>query len=396
MKRIAILFAGDIHNRKGLINAVLERAIRMQNDPTIQVEIFCIMEREGWLVRMLRKHRPIRQQQTEIVDGLRIQLLWKPFTLLDYLLLHKVQRKPWSAGMWYHRVARRFDSFDLILAHSWEAGLIAMDVKQRLGIPYIVTWHGSDIHTFPFSNRFGAKIVRQLLEDADRNFFVSRALLEDSKRLSDKGSERIVSYNGVSERFVRYSPEKRMQLRSQYGVPEGAKVIAFVGGLVPIKQVGLLPDIYGMIQSKSHDPLCFWVIGDGKLRSELVRKLADVPNGLSCKLWGDQPTEEIPLLMNCIDLLVLPSLNEGLPLVVVEALRSGANVVASEVGGIKEVIGQSCVVPLGDRFVERFSDTCLRVLRGEQSTPPLPPVFDWNIIVAKELDYVSQTLSHIK
>lgn len=396
MKRIAILFAGDIHNRKGLINAVLERAKRMQNDPTIQVEIFCIMEREGWLVRMLRKHRPICPQQTEIVEGLRIQLLWKPFTLLDYLLLHKVQCKPWSAGKWYHRVARRFDSFDLILAHSWEAGLIAMDVKQRVGIPYIVTWHGSDIHTFPVSNRFGAKVVRQLLENADGNFFVSRALLEESKRLSAKGSERIVSYNGVSERFFRYLPEKRLQLRLQYGIPEGAKVIAFVGGLVLIKQVGLLPDIYRMIQSKSHDPLCFWVIGDGKLKSELVRKLADIPEDLSCKLWGDQPTEKMPLLMNCIDLLVLPSLNEGLPLVVVEALKSGANVVASEVGGIKEVIGKSCVVPLGDHFVERFSDTCLRVLRGEQSTPPLPPVFDWNIIVAKELDYVSQTLSHIK
>ncbi len=396
MKRIAILFAGDIHNRKGLINAVLERAKRMQNDPTIQVEIFCIMEREGWLVRMLRKHRPICPQQTEIVEGLRIQLLWKPFTLLDYLLLHKVQCKPWSAGKWYHRVARRFDSFDLILAHSWEAGIVAKEAKRQFGIPYIVTWHGSDIHTFPFSNRYGAKVVRQLLENADGNFFVSRALLEESKRLSAKGSERIVSYNGVSERFFRYLPEKRLQLRLQYGIPEGAKVIAFVGGLVPIKQVGLLPDIYRMIQSKSHDPLCFWVIGDGKLKSELVRKLADIPEDLSCKLWGDQPTEKMPLLMNCIDLLVLPSLNEGLPLVVVEALKSGANVVASEVGGIKEVIGKSCVVPLGDHFVERFSDCGFKVLSGELCSPPLPPIFDWDRIVEKELDYVSQILSHIK
>lgn len=63
----------------------------------------------------------------------------------------------------------------------------------------------------------------------------------------------------------------------------------------------------------------------------------------------------MPLLLNCVDILILPSKNEGLPLIVVEAIKSGANVVASDVGGIREVIGVDKVVILGDDFVHRFS-----------------------------------------
>ena len=66
--------------------------------------------------------------------------------------------------------------------------------------------------------------------------------------------------------------------------------------------------------------------------------------------------------MNCIDLLVLPSLNEGLPLVCAEALRCGANVVGSDAGGIAEVIGADSVVPLCDAFVDTLAEMALSYL----------------------------------
>ena len=93
--------------------------------------------------------------------------------------------------------------------------------------------------------------------------------------------------------------------------------------------------------------------------------------------------------MNCIDVLVLPSLNEGLPLVCAEALRCGANVVGSASGGIPEVIGQKNTFLLGDSFVEEISDRIVTML-SSKVTQTIPEELDWSVTAAKELAAISQ------
>ena len=96
--------------------------------------------------------------------------------------------------------------------------------------------------------------------------------------------------------------------------------------------------------------------------------------------------------MNCVDLLVLPSENEGLPLVIVEALRCSTNVVAANVGGISEVIGQENVVNHGDDFVDRFSRRCIEVLRSCEPAPGLSKLFDWDTTVENEIEIYNKIL----
>ena len=72
----------------------------------------------------------------------------------------------------------------------------------------------------------------------------------------------------------------------------------------------------------------------------------------------------MPIFLNCTDLLLLPSKKEGLPLVLVEALNCGCKVVGSNVGGIKEVIGEKNVVDYpSDNFVENFAVKVVERLR---------------------------------
>ena len=91
--------------------------------------------------------------------------------------------------------------------------------------------------------------------------------------------------------------------------------------------------------------------------------------------------------MNCIDVMVLPSLNEGLPLVCAEAIRCGASVVGSDVGGVPEVIGSGYVVPLGEGFVDGMSSKIAGILQTSKYQT-VPESMSWKAAAEKELDCI--------
>ena len=94
------------------------------------------------------------------------------------------------------------------------------------------------------------------------------------------------------------------------------------------------------------------------------------------------------------DVLILPSISEGLPLTVVEGLACGCNIVESLVGGIPEVIGEENCVDLKDsQFVEKFADKVVAYLQAEpRIEQPLKPEFDWNLTAKRELDVIKSFL----
>ena len=124
---------------------------------------------------------------------------------------------------------------------------------------------------------------------------------------------------------------------------------------------------------------------------------------MAIRFFGNQPSPAMPDIMNCIDVLVLPSLNEGLPLVCAEALSCGAAVVGSDVGGIAEVIGSDNVVPLvspydndasqgtpsglpyDDSFVNCMAEKVVAALVGQTPSRTLPSDISWARTAALEL-----------
>lgn len=84
----------------------------------------------------------------------------------------------------------------------------------------------------------------------------------------------------------------------------------------------------------------------------------------------------MPSRYNCIDVLVLPSINEGLPLVVVEALACGANVVGSKAGGIPEVIGEENSFERDEYFAQNVVRRIVQMLT-ENVKQELKPCFSW-------------------
>ena len=114
-------------------------------------------------------------------------------------------------------------------------------------------------------------------------------------------------------------------------------------------------------------------------------------NSIDVVMWGNIPSGHMPAMMNCIDVLVLPSRNEGLPLVCAEAIKCGAYAVGADVGGVAEVVGKDNAFPHGECFVTSIASKIVSVLKngGEQA---VPAHLDWAVTAEKEIYYINYLL----
>ena len=374
MKKIAIITNTDFKNRKGEANAALNRIKYLKQIAMYDIDVYNLAVYEGFLVRFLRKSKKVERIQSLQVEGIEIKYFWSKFSLINFILETKLGFKRIFEKNKYNKIIDKFSIYDTISAHSSESGKLAFLIKQKFNIPYYVTWHGSDIHTAPMNNKFVKQTTIKILENATNNFFVSNALMNTSCLLTTK-HKRTLLYNGVNDIFVKYSDNERSEIKAKLKI-ENKKIVAFVGNLFSIKNVLLLPEIFKTITDNYDGNILFWIIGDGKLKNSLVELLSK-NNITNYHLWGNQPVEKMPEFMNVIDVLILPSKNEGLPLVTVEALACGANVVGSNVGGISEAIGLDNVFDLNDDFINNISNRIIEMLRTNVEQP-LSEKFSWS------------------
>lgn len=378
MRRIAVIFESSPFDRKGLFNAVHNRVKGLLGTGECWVDAYCIHSRDNFLTRRMRHTAYAPQVDSVEIEGVTYRMMWYRFSILDHLTLEKMGRRPSLFMRFLRRNVEYLKGYDYVVAHSFTGALFAYEACQRFGTPYFVTWHGSDVHTHPWRVDVIREDTKRVMEAARCNFFVSRALLDASAKITSNACKEVL-YNGVSERFVRWDDDVRQQARERFGIAADVKVVAFAGNLVAVKNVLVLPQIFKAVAEQYDAPVHFIIAGDGKLRKQLE-------SDKTVTLLGNVAAEDMPALMNCVDVLVLPSLNEGLPLVCAEALKCGANVVGSDVGGIAEVIGRQNVVPLGEDFVPQMAKKIVAML-NDKPQQSVPEAISWSKTTAREISF---------
>ena len=389
MLRLAVIFESSPFDRKGLFNAVHNRIKHLSSIGGCEIDAYCIHSHDNAFTRRVRHTLDVPYVEETLVDDVRYRLLWYDFSIIDHILVYKLHKKPLFFSRFVSRILDLFKGYDCILAHSFTGGLLALEASRRFGTPYFVTWHGSDIHTHPWRNPMILRDTRSVMAGASYNLFVSNALLKESDRITTAVRKEVL-YNGVSSAFTRFSQDKREALRIQYGISAGEKVVAYAGSIVTVKNVMSLQPIFHSIRAAYDGPLKFWMIGDGKLRPRIQESM-EADKSIDVRFWGNIPAEEMPLLLNCVDLLLLPSLNEGLGMICAEAIRCGACVAGSEVGGIPEVIGRDNTVALDENFVEGMTTMAVRMLE-EPKPQTIPADLNWVSTALKELFLIKEIL----
>lgn len=369
MKRVAVVVSGaSIHRTGGIHSVAMARYERLLKNPEIDTDIFFIRDKYmPFSIKSLLKGE--QWVEKDNVEGHDVFILTKVeyrsdcrFIRKPLKIYHRCTRQRVADWRWQHRLGVFLKDYDLVTAHFNDAALAAEGAWKRYGIPYCVTWHGSDIHTIPMADEAARVATISAMEHASCNFFVSRHLMQLSDSLTVKGRKEVL-YNGIDDIFVRYGEQRRHELREQFDV-EGKKVITFAGSLKEVKNADLLPEVFRQVSTYYNLPLEFWICGDGPLRTRIEQELQGLD--ISCRMWGSCDHEKMPDIFNVTDVLVLPSKNEGLGLVALEALSCGANVVGSRVGGIPEAIGEEYCVSLDENFVNQCAEKIVDLLESPQ------------------------------
>ena len=183
-------------------------------------------------------------------------------------------------------------------------------------------------------------LARFVLTEADQVITVSRFNAEKLLSLGVPSSKLHVIPNGYDEKLFKSIPIYKA--REILGIPLNKKILLSVGNLVDVKGHTYLIDAMSYVLKKRNDVILL-IVGSGVLRENLEKKARDL--GLNEKILfvGGRKHHEIPFWMNSCDLFVLPSLSEGFPTVIPEAMACGKPVIASRVGGVPEIISNSDV-----------------------------------------------------
>ncbi len=388
--KIAIIYAGQPSFTKGLASYVYEKCRRMQENQNEHMHVDCYMLRNDYtptmkflLKKRLQKVGNRVEHESECkVKGVTYKCLWRNYGFLDNLFYSKLGIR-WKEGRYIRSIAGSLKDYDVICTHKTACHQIGVYMKRHYGIPFIATWHGSDINVYPYEKCVVMRDTIEALEEADMNLFVSKGLMQASYKLTNNAKCDVI-YTGAAKHFCRYTDEERQRQRKGHNV-EGCKVVSFVGNLVPVKNVMVLPAIFSLVSELyKEQKLIFWIIGNGELEANLKNEFERT--NLDVRFLGRIDSFEMPNLYNCINVNVLPSINEGFPLVNVEARTCGVNVVGSNVGGIPESIGQpeNCFA-LDMEFVENVSRRIVEILTKEETPKPLPKEMSWDYAIEKEI-----------
>lgn len=298
----------------------------------------------------------------------------EPFRLTGYdpnIYFHEVQVNQYSVFRYppydltlankMAEVAKR-EGLDLLHVHyAVPHAVSAIIARQIVGehLKVVTTLHGTDITVLGYDPSL-TEIIRFGIDHSDAVTAVSQHLVDHTKELLETLNPIQPVYNFIDESV--YYPRDASHLRGTYGIDPDEKVIVHISNFRKVKRTKDVVEVFDKINE--HVPSRLLLIGDGPELSTMCQLVKE--KGLRDRVIFLGKQDNVAELLSMSDLKLLLSEKESFGLVLLEAMACGVPVVATNVGGIPEVIddgntGFLCEV--GD--IEAVAERALQVLTDE-------------------------------
>ena len=274
------------------------------------------------------------------------------------------------------RVMRR-ERFAIVHTHTPKAGLLGQLAARLAGVPLVInTVHGFYLYSgmHPVARRIYLLLERLAATCSDRILSQNAEDIETAIREGVCRREKITFLgNGID--LTQFNPgaistEAVQKLRADLGLQPDALVVGFVGRLAA-KRKGFADFLAAAQEISAQVPDCqFLVVGESdRGKPDAMEACAAGVRGIAerCVFAGQRDGSELPCFYKLMHVLVLPSIFEGLPRVVMEASAMGVPAVVTDVKGNREAVLHGCnglLVPLGD--VSALATAVVRVLTDRE------------------------------
>ena len=286
--------------------------------------------------------------------------------------------------------------------------------KLSIKKPFIHTIHGVLADEYEQAKKNGYPSIR----GRAANYFMQRLSKlegETAKNatiivtISNYSLEKIQKYYDIEQSKVRivpngvdlekFKPMDNKAVRQQFGLGNEPCVL-FVGSLIPRKGLPFLVEAAKKVVKDRADTK-FLIVGDGPLKRQMSNSLETANLSGNFKFLGNLNDDLIPKVYNCADLFVLPSIQEGQGIVLLEAQASGKPLVAFDVGGVNEAVQNQetgllveggNIEALADALLKLLTDKTLMEKMGSNGRKFVSENYTWDICAQKMLKVYHEAL----
>lgn len=355
----AALLYNDIVVLHAYFNPFLEPQGLHGVSEDIEDGIRTIRVEHGRILSYLQR-KPIRKRQSAPSDlsSKPFPSLGKPLSILGGVISDLLCY--WTVFVTFRKLIKDGYKPDIIHAHVFTAGVPAVILGKLYRIPVIITERYSDIgmHSLTCSERVKARFA---LKRAQVILPLSNDLRTHIEAYGIKNQFKTIPNPVNIEMFHPCSQNNKQR--------DETKSLLLVAALRPVKGVSYLLQALSQLKGKRKD-FCLDIVGYGPSKDEYEELTQKLGLGGMVKFHGLKLPEEVAQFMRECDFYVLPSLWENLPSVLIEAMSCGKPVIATEVGGVKEIINEKVgiLVPPGD--VEALREAIEYMLDNYQNYSP--------------------------
>lgn len=331
---------------------------------------------------------------TSNVDGEPAQEFREGYKTLRFKPILKIGGNSFMPMLLFKLIHTRND-FDIVHAHShlFLSTNFCSVVKKFSLIPLVITNHGLISQTVPMwvHKIYIPTIAKWTFKSADKIICYTEKEKSMLKKLGINSDKIVVIHNGTDTNL--FIPCENERNNNQ---------ILWIGRFTPGKGVEYLISAFDILVKKDPD-FKLYMIGNGPLKENIEQKIRDLNLSKNVIIKEFVPNSELPKIYQSSDVFVLPSLNEGVPRTILEAMACGTPIVCTELPQLVNVVeGCGLLVPVKDSqalaegILKIVSDRDIAQKFGRNSRSKVVENYSWEDTVKKTIQLYEKLIQEVK